>query len=762
MRNGFRHVNRLRPYPAPAGSVAARPSVGRRQEPGVPQGGGGVDDILATLRKHEPKSMADLAEQMRADYQVKFADWILRANIQSVPVTIATDSPDPRAVAFADAMQDLWYATLNSMCDAIGDGRVAYAKCWQFDAATFLHAPKLTPLPFRATTMQLTADGEFAGIKLTGRSQGWADEKSIDIPVEQSWWLAIDATPIEPHGKSRYLGATQAEWASRREVFELRMTFLRKFCLNGGVIRGPGTVIDPTTNLPVPAAPLFQAAYAKRQQGGVMYMPGARNKDTGEFDFDVTETSRLEDPGPIDATLDKSDIRVLRSLGISELAVQQTGDLGSFAMAVIHRLVLNAVVAGLVSQFAESFEAYVIDAAAGYNFLPHETPDVTLTYPDLTAVPDSLMVEVAKAVLTSPTIPAGAALVNLKTIFEAAGIPITDDFEARLTAALEQAKAAAQPQPFGLQQPYQQPQQPAPRGVGMANEAAPAIPNLPNAATILADTTAEISAIFGQLFALAGQRASANVQEQERFDRELRAVLDELQRVVGASRFAMRVLGMLSPWLPQVQDNPRAVRQSGIGMANEAPGSPNRLWPFLDHALDFLSSREVLTPEQFRALSRDEQANAFTLPGVTTNIATQVQQEITVSFASGESLENFKQRLWGNLQLQESSLHTVFRTATHQAYVEGQDRALQSPAVAAEFPYVMFISTRDTRTRPAHRAVDGFVVKVGSREHELLKRLIRDWNCRCQLIPLTQADALARGVKTYNDIPQVTLLDLAV
>ncbi len=749
---------RLRGYPSP---VAARRPLGRtpqsttqRPAAGLPVG---VDSsrVKEKLRKKEPRSLADLVEAMRGDYQGHFSEAVLRSNVQAVAVTVSTESRDERDVAYCEKMQDVWERHVVDMCDAIGHGRVAFEQRWAFcEKSGVNYLRRLDALPFRNTKM-LVEDGRFCGIKLSG-PESITEDNSVTIPPDCAWWLALDATVVEPHGKSRFLGAPRVEWESRSQLFSLRLKYLRKFMLRGGVIRGPGQVKDPRTGEWIDTASAIAASLDDLREGGFLFLSDTRDKN-GNFLFDVEEPPKLEDPTPIEVALDKSDIRMLRSFAISELSVQQTGDLGSFAMAVMHRLILNATVGGIVSQFSESFAEHCVHRGALLNHMPGSLPEISVTFPDMTAVPDSLMVEIAKAVVTSPALPPGAALLNLRTIFEVAGIPITDDFDARIQKALATAAATVPTAtiPAGSGGSVGSLRSP----VGLANalpggEQKPAV-EVHGIDRLLSDAQSRMAAAYGRLFDLAMALRNATPFSRGRIEGEIADVSRLLMKLYADTKLASRLLGMLSPWKPDVGNWDAVATQKPIAMALL---DSQYEWPWMQSAVEFLVGKSVVTQSQFDALSRDDQLGSFSVPGSDDiRFVSEVRDEVVRSLESGESLESFRDRMESRLGIAESDANSLFRTNTHQAYVEGQEKALSSPAVAEAFPYVMYAATADTRTRPAHAAADGFVVRRGTKEHAVLLKLLKDWNCRCTLIPLGEDDARQRGIKTYADLPDVIL-----
>ena len=66
---------------------------------------------------------------------------------------------------------------------------------------------------------------------------------------------------------------------------------------------------------------------------------------------------------------------------------------------------------------------------------------------------------------------------------------------------------------------------------------------------------------------------------------------------------------------------------------------------------------------------------------------------------------------------------------------------------------MLYTATGDNRTRDHHQSLDGTVVRRGTKEHGLLKAAVTDVNCRCSLTPLSESDAVRRGVKVFGDLP---------
>src|SRR5690606_24503307 len=112
---------------------------------------------------------------------------------------------------------------------------------------------------------------------------------------------------------------------------------------------------------------------------------------------------------------------------------------------------------------------------------------------------------------------------------------------------------------------------------------------------------------------------------------------------------AARVLGMLSPWMPSITDVPpgAGARPRPISLANAAG---DIRFPFVDDAVDFLLSKNVVTTDQFRVLRDADKAAVFSAPGIDDKkLLNELKLEIATSLESGESLPEFRNRVSASL-----------------------------------------------------------------------------------------------------------------
>jgi SPP1 gp7 family putative phage head morphogenesis protein len=83
-----------------------------------------------------------------------------------------------------------------------------------------------------------------------------------------------------------------------------------------------------------------------------------------------------------------------------------------------------------------------------------------------------------------------------------------------------------------------------------------------------------------------------------------------------------------------------------------------------------------------------------------------------------------------NLAYNRNWLQTEFEFAQATAQMGG--RHLQFEAEKDIFPYVQYQSVNDERVRPAHKALDNKIVKIGSAEYDLIMPPL-GWRCRCNM-----------------------------
>lgn len=168
--------------------------------------------------------------------------------------------------------------------------------------------------------------------------------------------------------------------------------------------------------------------------------------------------------------------------------------------------------------------------------------------------------------------------------------------------------------------------------------------------------------------------------------------------------------------------------------------------PFAE-ALAYARARRVVLPEVYYGqLQGVARSRAFSIAGVAQlEILTAVHASLAAAIESGESFEKWKKRVAAGdapLELAPHRLDNVFRTNIQAAY--GRGRGEQQRANRRARPYLMYDAINDSRTRPAHAAMDGFIAPWGDAVWKVW-RPPAGFRCRCTVIALTEAQARDRG-----------------
>lgn len=407
--------------------------------------GGKAQDIA---KKPEPRELGELVDVMDEDYQVKFCRYILAANIASVQVNVTAENGDSRSEAIQKSLQSLWDNSVSAMQDAVGYGRVAFEKSWRYDETSGSNViDKLEALPFAETVLKLADDGSFNGFDLKTKDGEWDH-----VDRGNAWWLALDATAKQPHGRSQYLGAVWRAWKRKKQNLENREKFSRRFAIRGGVAHIPMTEVDESTGQVYSVPERMQSAVDALYSGGTLFCPNEQHPTIeGKYKYDFSEANTESlDPGPIDAIIEKDDVAILRAFGIPEKTVTEGGSTGSFAMVSQQMLTLFARVESLLSEFVKSFKKYVIDKVREWNYGPASVPGpmFDIGFTKLTNRPDSLVGELLKTLVANPqfaTVLVSGG-VDMRQLLTSLGLPVSDEFEALSIQIAERFAATVQAQ----------------------------------------------------------------------------------------------------------------------------------------------------------------------------------------------------------------------------------------------------------------------------------------------------------------------------
>lgn len=177
-------------------------------------------------------------------------------------------------------------------------------------------------------------------------------------------------------------------------------------------------------------------------------------------------------------------------------------------------------------------------------------------------------------------------------------------------------------------------------------------------------------------------------------------------------------------------------------------------FPGIRAAADWLSRRRLLLPEDFEALDDQARRTAFTVArSATVDAVERVRSAVVEDVRDGGTLGEFREKVRGVLDksmLAPNRIETLYRTHAGQAMAAGQRAVLDHPLVGDEFPYLLFTATHDERTRASHMELETWGqngTAVYRRDDPIWDVLWppMEWNCRCNVIPLSIEDAARYG-----------------
>jgi len=238
--------------------------------------------------------------------------------------------------------------------------------------------------------------------------------------------------------------------------------------------------------------------------------------------------------------------------------------------------------------------------------------------------------------------------------------------------------------------------------------------------------------------------------------KDVEKILEDIDLLQVDVKLSANIIGRLSPWKPELMYEPEPVNLQNFQLAirglndsgNEPRGTGAKKirFPQLRKAIEWLIRQGIATAEEFAEMSAKEQQETFSAPGINSRKTLEkLRNTIATSLQAGESLDEFRKRLDPDIGLLRHEEETIYRTKTKSAYVEGLETTLDKPGVRDRFQWVMFVSTDDNRVRDHHWDLDGKIAKRGSTLHKIMLAVLKEWNCRCSIIPLNERQMIQRG-----------------
>ena len=168
-----------------------------------------------------------------------------------------------------------------------------------------------------------------------------------------------------------------------------------------------------------------------------------------------------------------------------------------------------------------------------------------------------------------------------------------------------------------------------------------------------------------------------------------------------------------------------------------------------DEQAQYIQALVPVVKEVYQDLSSQYKTDAFTLAGTAdVRLIEKVRDALADIAKKGGTPEDFEAAVnaltddAGVERLNAFTLDTAFNTAMQRAYSLGRYEQMKDPATHGVFPYWQYWTVGDDRVRPEHAVIDQFVARA---QDPVWMKIYppNGFNCRCSVIPVTEAEALA-------------------
>lgn len=175
-----------------------------------------------------------------------------------------------------------------------------------------------------------------------------------------------------------------------------------------------------------------------------------------------------------------------------------------------------------------------------------------------------------------------------------------------------------------------------------------------------------------------------------------------------------------------------------------------------EDAVQFLKSKGVVIPADYKQMLAQARARAFSVAGVTQlNLLQDVLDLLAEATQQGRTFEDFKKELpkrlsesgWINTSGEPLStpwrLATIFRTNVQTALMASRYKTLQRVKKSREL--WQYVAIQDSRTRPSHAALHG---RIYPADHPFWQSHFppNGFRCRCDVITYSRAEAEDLGL----------------
>lgn len=176
-------------------------------------------------------------------------------------------------------------------------------------------------------------------------------------------------------------------------------------------------------------------------------------------------------------------------------------------------------------------------------------------------------------------------------------------------------------------------------------------------------------------------------------------------------------------------------------------------------AVIFLEKKRILPEKEYKALSEESRALAFTVSGYTRlEILQTFLDTLTKAAEEGTTKEQFRDDMNEFLKkngyegLNPWKSDTIFRTNMQTAFHAGHYKSMTDPMTKRLRPYWQYRTAGDSEVRKSHAAMEGKVFRADDPVWDIWYPP-NGFRCRCSVSSLTQSQVEKRGLRIESRIP---------
>lgn len=203
-------------------------------------------------------------------------------------------------------------------------------------------------------------------------------------------------------------------------------------------------------------------------------------------------------------------------------------------------------------------------------------------------------------------------------------------------------------------------------------------------------------------------------------------------------------------------------------MAEPGPAPGARPEPFsvpFKEAIEYFRDKLRLPTARWTDLWQGQHARAFVVAGaMNDDLLRDFQSAILKAIEQGTTLEEFRRDFdrivaahgWSYKGGRNWRSRLIYQVNLRMAYAAGHWG--QAQRTKKRRPYLRYVAVQDERTRPQHRTWHGTVLHV---DHEWWKTHYppNGWNCRCNVVSLSERDLKRFGFKVSESPPPGETVD---